>query len=232
MLPLLRAARRRTAIPHALVFAVALAGLASCGSSADNGVASKNASEILAAAKNAAQSATAVHVESQAAQGALKIALNLELTSNGGHGEISLLGSSFEVIRIGNTLYLKGNPTFYQRLGINPTRVPQNSWIKTPANNSQFGGLAGFTDLPGEVGRLLSTAKPVTKGTTTTTNGQKTVELKQAGQLYTGKIYVATVGKPYPVQITRTGRETGQTTLTNWNQPVSLSAPSSTISIG
>jgi hypothetical protein len=232
MLSLPRAAPRRTAISPTLALAVALAGLAGCGSSTDNGVSSKNASEILAAAKAAAQSATAVHVESLAAQGALKLKQNLELTSNGGRGEISLLGSSFEVIRIGNTLYLKGNPGFYQRLGINPTRVPQNSWIKTPANNSQFGGLAAFTDLRGEVGRLLSTAKPVTKGTATTTNGQKTVELKQAGQLYTGKIYIATTGKPYPVQITKTGRETGHTTLTDWNQPVSLSAPSSTISIG
>jgi hypothetical protein len=231
MLSLPRAAPRRAAISPALALAIAVAGLAGCGSSADNGVASKNASEILAAAKAAAQGATAVHVESQAAQGPLKLALNLELTSDGGRGEISLLGSSFEVIRIGDTFYLKGNPAFYQRLGINPARVPHGAWIKTAANNSQFAQLSAFTDLPGEVGRLLSTAKPVTKGTTTTTNGQKTVELKQAGQLYTGKIYVATTGRPYPVQITKTGRETGRTTLTNWNQPVDLTPPTNAIPI-
>jgi hypothetical protein len=227
-----RAARHRTAISPTLALAIALAGLAGCGGSADNGVASKNASEILAAAKAAAQSATAVHVESQAAQGALKLKQNLDLARDGGHAHITGLGLDFEVIRIANTLYLKGNPALYQRLGINPTRVPQNSWIKTPANNSQFGGLAGFTDLRGEVGRLLTSANPVTKGATTTANGQKAIELKQTGQLYTGKIYIATTGKPYPVQITRTGRETGHTTLTNWNQPVTLSVPSSTISIG
>jgi uncharacterized protein (DUF2147 family) len=232
MLSLPRAARHRTAIPHALVFAVAMVTLAGCGGSADNGVASKNASEILAAAKAAAQSATAVHVESRAAQGRLTLKQNLGLARDGGHAHISGLGLDFEVIRTSNTLYLKGNPTFYQRLGINPTRIPQNTWIKTHANNRQFAGLRAFTDLPGEVGRLLTSANPVTKGATTTANGQKTIELKQTGKLYTGKIYVATTGKPYPVQITRTGRETGRTTLTNWNQPVSLSVPSSTISIG
>jgi hypothetical protein len=231
MLPLSRAVRRRTAISPTLALAIALAALTGCGSNT-NGIASKGASEILAAARNAVASARSVHVESEAAQGALKLALNLELTSNGGRGEISLLGSSFEVIRIGDTLYLKGNPTFYQRLGINPTRIPQNTWIKTPANNRQFAGLTAFTDLRGEVGRLLTSANPVTKGTTTTTNGQKAIELKQTGQLYTGKIYVATTGKPYPIQITKTGRETGRTTLTNWNQPVSLPVPSKTISIG
>jgi hypothetical protein len=226
------AARRRKASSPNLALAIALVALAGCGGSSDNAVASKSATEILAAAKHAAESATSVHVESQAEQGALKLTLSLELTSNGGRGDISLLGSSFEVIRTGDTLYLKGDPVFYQRLGINPKRIPRNTWIKTPATNSQFAQLTSFTDLPGEVGRLLTSANPVTKGATTTANGQKTIELKQTGKLYTGAIYIATTGKPYPLQITRTGRETGHTTLTNWNQPVSLSAPSKTISIG
>jgi hypothetical protein len=82
------------------------------------------------------------------------------------------------------------------------------------------------------VGRLLTSANPVTKGTTTTANGQKAIELKQTGQLYAGKIYIATMGKPFPLEIAKTGRETGHTTFTNWNQPVSLSVPSKTISIG
>jgi hypothetical protein len=33
-------------------------------------------------------------------------------TARDGRGEISFLGSRFEIIRIGETLYLKGNPTF------------------------------------------------------------------------------------------------------------------------
>jgi hypothetical protein len=101
-----------------------------------------------------------------------------------------------------------------------------------PARYRPLAQFAAFTDLPGEVGRLLTSANPVTKGATTTTNGQRAIELKQTGQLYAGKIYIATTGKPYPIQITRSGRETGRTTLTNWNRPVSLSVPSNTISIG
>jgi hypothetical protein len=232
MLSLSRAAVHRTAISPALALAVAVAGLAGCGGSADNGVASKNASEILAAAKAAAQSATAVHVEARNAQGPLTLTVKLELTSNGGQAHITGLGLDFETIRTGNTLYLKGNTLLYQRLGINPARVPQGAWIKTPANNSQFGQLAAFTDLKSEVNRLISSTGPLTKGATTTTDGQKTIELKNSGKLYTGAIYIATTGKPYPIQITKTGRESGRTTLTNWNQPVSLSAPSNTISIG
>jgi hypothetical protein len=234
MLSCLRAARCRTAISPALALAIAIAALTGCGSSNGNGngIASKNASEILAAAKAAAQSATSVHIEAHNAQGRLTLALNLDLTSNGGHAHISGLGVDFEVIRTGNTLYLKGNPTLYRRLGGAAAHAPPGAWLKAPVNSGPLAQFAAFTDLPGEVGRLLTSANPVTKGTTTTTNGQKTVELKQTGQLYTGKIYVATTGKPYPVQITRSGRETGRTTLTNWNQPVSLPVPSKTISIG
>jgi hypothetical protein len=232
MLSLARAARRRTAISPTLALAVALAGLAGCGSSTDNGVASKSATEILAAAKAAAQSATSVRIISKNAQGPLTLTVNLELSSNAGRGHISGLGVDFEVIRIGGTLYLKGNPTFYRRLGGAAAHAPPGTWLKAPVNSGPLAQFAAFTDLPGEVGRLLTSANPVTKGATTTTNGQKAIELKQTGQLYAGKIYVATTGKPYPIQITRTGRETGRTTLTNWNQPVSLSAPSSTISIG
>jgi hypothetical protein len=227
-----RAARHRTAISPTLALAIALAGLAGCGSSADNGVASKNASEILAAAKAAAQSATAVHVESLAAQGALTLKQNLDLARDGGHAHITGLGVDFEVIRIANTLYLKGNPALYQRLGITPARVPKGAWIKTPANSRQFAQLGAFTDLKSEVDRLISSTGPITKGATTTTNGQKTIELKNSGKLYTGALYIATTGNPYPIQTSKTGRETGHTTLTNWNQPVSLSAPSKTISIG
>jgi hypothetical protein len=232
MLSLARAARRRTAISPALALAIALAALTGCGSSTSNGITHKNATEILTAANAAAQSATSVHIEAHNAQGRLTLALNLDLTSNGGHAHITGLGVDFEVIRTGESLYVKGNPGFYQRLGGAAAHAPPGSWLKAPAKSGPLAQFAAFTDLPGEVGRLLSSANPVTKGATTTTNGQKAIELKQTGQLYAGKIYIATTGKPYPIQITKTGRETGRTTFTNWNQPISLSAPSKTISIG
>jgi hypothetical protein len=216
-----------------LLLAVLLASaLAGCGASTDNGVTSKNATEILAAAKTAADDATSVRVVSKNTQGPLSLMVNLDLASSGGRAHVAGLGLDFEVIRIGNTLYLKGNPGFYERLGGAATHARPGTWIKTPANNGPFAQFAQFTSLPGEVSRLIASANPVTKGTTTSTNGQKTIELKQTGKLYTGKIYIATTGKPFPLEIAKTGRETGHTTFTNWNQPVSLSAPSNTINIG
>jgi hypothetical protein len=216
----------------ALLITVALAAaLTGCGGSSGNGVASKSASEILAASQAAAQSATSVHVAGKSAQGPLSLTLNLDLASNGGRGQVSLLGLSFELIRVGSTLYRKGNPAFLKRLGAAAAHLPQGTWLKAPANSRQLAELASFTDLSGELNRLLSSSGPVTKGATTTVNGQQAVELKVTAKLFSGSLYIATTGKPYPIQIVKRGRESGQTTFSHWDAPVLLTAPPNAIAL-
>jgi hypothetical protein len=228
----LHSARGRAGASLALLLILALAG---CGSSSGNGVASKSPSEILAASQAAAQSATSVHVAGKSAQGPLSITLNLDLASNGGRASVSVLGLAFELIRVGNTLYLKGSPAFYKRLGV-AAHVPQGTWLKAPANlgrrtGGQMAQLAAFTDLSGELKRLLSSSGPKIKGATTTVNGQKAIELKESGKLFSGSLYIATTGKPYPIKLVKRGQETGQTTFSHWNAPVLLTAPPNAIAV-
>ncbi|MFI4978707.1 MAG: hypothetical protein ACHQC8_08540, partial [Solirubrobacterales bacterium] len=200
--------------------------------SSGNGVASKSASEILAASKAAAASATSVHVAGKSSQGPLSLTLNLDLASNGGRGQVSGLGLAYEVIRIGNTLYAKGNPAFYTRLSaITGVHLPQGAWLKAPASGGKLTQLASFTNLSGELGRLLSSTGPITKGATTTVNGQKAIELKETAKLFSGSLFIATTGKPYPIELLKRGRESGQTTFSHWNQAVSLTAPANAIAI-
>ncbi|MFI4972285.1 MAG: hypothetical protein ACHP7H_06375, partial [Hyphomicrobiales bacterium] len=175
-------------------------------------------------------SATSVHVAGKSSQGPLSITLNLDMASNGGRGQISLVGLSFELIRVGNVLYLKGNSAFFKRLGV-AVHVPQGMWLKAPANSGQMAQLAAFTDLSGELNRLLSRTGPTTKGASTTVNGQKAIELKESAKLFSGSLYIATTGKPYPIKIVKHGRESGQTTFSGWDGPVSLSAPPNAIAI-
>jgi hypothetical protein len=213
----------------ALLIALVLTG---CGGSSGNGIASKSASEILAASRAAAESATSVHVAGKSAQGPLSLTLNLDLASDGGRGQVSLLGLSFELIRVGNTLYAKGNPAFYTRLSATTgLHLPQGVWLKAPASGGKLAQLASFTNLSGELGRLLSSTGPITKGASSTVNGQKAIELKETAKLFSGSLFIATTGKPYPIEIVKHGRESGQTTFSGWNQPVSLSAPAGAIAI-
>jgi hypothetical protein len=222
-----------TRIARALACMVLLgvAALVGCGGSSGNGVASKSAPQILAASTSAAANASSVHVAGESAQGRLKLAIDLRLSREGGHSKVSLLGTPFEVIRIGSTLYLKGGRAFYSQLGLDPAHIPQGTWVKASNDATQSGELASLADLRRETRQLLQTTGSVAKGPTTTIDGQPAIELKTSGRLYTGVIYVATSGQPYPLELERHGRETSHITLTDWNQGVTITPPVNTLDI-
>jgi hypothetical protein len=221
--------RDRAAI--ALAILALGAGVAGCGSSA-NGVTSKSASEILAAARVAAQSASSVHVSAKSGVGRTTLTLDASLAKDKGHAQLSLLGIGFEAIRVGDTLYVKGNRIFdahlERTLGV---KVPSGTWLKGPASGA-LAQVGSFTDMKREVPLLLSSSVPATKGSETKVEGQPAIELKESAKLYTGILYVATTGNPYPIKLLKTGRETGQTTFSGWNDPVSVSAPANAVEIG
>lgn len=213
---------------------LALAGaLAGCGGSASSDIASKPAAAILTAARSAAESASSVHVVSNASQdkGKLSAKSNLELASNGGRAQLSFLGISSETIRIANTLYVKGSRSFYTRLSRRGLHVPRGAWLKTTANSPSLGQLAALTDATSELHLLIKNTGTLTKGTTTTINGQKAIELKEATKHFTSTIYIATTGSPYPIEIIKHGRETSQTTFSGWNQPTPLAAPANAVEL-
>jgi hypothetical protein len=214
--------------PLAVVLAVLLAG---CGAS-DNGVASKPADQILAATRTAAQSASSVHVVagSKITHGG-SLTLDASLAKNQAHAQISVLGMTYEVIRDGDTLYVKGNRVFAARLGaVLGVKIPANQWLTGPTKGvlAQTGG---FTDIERELPAILSGSGPVSKGAKIKINGQPAITLKETRKLYTGVLYVATTGQPYPIKLIKTGRETGQTTFTGWNHPVTVTAPPNAVHI-
>jgi hypothetical protein len=225
--------RRRVALLAlaALCGAVLIAG---CGSS-DNGVASKSGKEILEAAKQAAAAASSVHVVARNSQGQLTSSLDLTLTKSGGRGRVSILGLDYELVRIGGTVYAKGDERFYGRLGVvlaTKVHVPRGTWLKASATDGPLAQLAAFTDRRGELDRLLSTPGSVAKGASTTVNAQKAIELKERTKVYEGALFVAATGKPYPIQLVKSGgHERGRTSFSGWDRPVSLSAPSPSIDI-
>jgi hypothetical protein len=217
----------RASVIAALAIAVSVAG---CGGSSGNGVGSKSASEILAASKAAATSASSVDVIDKITQGPLSFTSHLELASNGGRARVSFLARSFEAIRLGEVLYVRGNAAFERQLsGIPPKRSP-GTWLKGSADSGELAQFAIYTSLRRELNLLLSTVRP-TKGHTTTVSGQKAIELKEIGKLYAGTLWIATTGKPYPIKLLKHGRESGQITFSGWNEPITLSAPANATTI-
>ncbi len=59
--------------------------------------------------------------------------------------------------------------------------------------------------------------------------GQKAIGLDDTTK--GGTLYVATTGVPFPLEITKTGKESGKVVLDRWNKAVTLSAPPGAIDI-
>ncbi len=226
-----RTARVRALL--ALLIVLSLAGvLTGCGGSSGDTIGSRAPASILAASRAAAASASAVHILSTTAQGTLSLTTDQQLSSDGGRARLSFLGLEYEAIRIANTLYLKGNAALYRRLfrgrGLH---VPQGTWLDGAADTGKLARYAGLTKLASRLALLLRNTGPLTKGTSTTINGQKAIELRETAKLFTGSLAIATTGKAYPIQIVKRGRETGQTTFSDWNQSVALTAPTNVIEL-
>jgi len=213
--------------------ALALAsGVAACGSSEDP-LASKPAAAILAASTNAVAHATSVHVHSDLSSGKSTGTLDLYLAGNGGRGRITLLGNTEEILRLGNSLYVKGSARFDEGLErTTSTRVPRGVWIKVPANSRRLPQFGAATRMGTELRLLLASDGQPTKLATTAIKGQRTVALREAETRTSSRIrYIAATGTPYPLEILKQGHEHGEISFTDWNQPVSLTPPRNAVEV-
>lgn len=225
---------RRPALTAALLLlALALAlAIAGCGgSSSGNGVESKSASQILETAKAAASKAASVHIAGSINSGGKPISLDMELLAGkGGKGKISQEGFTINLVQTGGAVYINGSSAFYRHVsGSAAAQLLQGKWLKAPANSGELASLASLTDLSKLIDTALANHGALTKGSTTTIAGQKAIALKDTSK--GGTLYVATTGKPYPLEITKAGKESGKVVLDRWDQPVKLTAPAGAIDI-
>jgi hypothetical protein len=217
--------------PRSPLAAIALAGCGSSGSSSSNGIASKTPAEILTAATAAANGASSVHVSGSIVSGGSPITLDLELVAGkGGRGQISEDGLSFNLIQVDGTAYISGSPAFYSHFG-GPAaeKLLAGKWLKAPASSGSFSSLGSLTDLNQLLDTTLSNHGALTKGPTTTINGQPALSVSDAS--HGGALYVATTGKPYPIEISKAGKTGGKITFDRWNAPVKLTAPTNAIDL-
>ncbi len=206
-------------------------GCGSSSSGSDNGVASKSPTEIVTASKNAAASASAVHVTGSLVSGGVPITIDLTLVSGeGGKGRISQNGLSFELIQVDGNAYISGSSSFYEHFaGAGAAKLLQGKWLEASATTGSFASLGSFTDMHKLIETALAQHGTLSKGATTTVAGQSAVPITDTSQ--SGTLYVATTGKPYPVQIAKSGAGGGSISFSGWDQPVKITAPTNAISL-
>lgn len=206
---------------------LALAALLGCGSSSNTsgGLASKSPAQIVSAAQTAADSASTVHVAGSIINAGTPIDLDMELVNGkGGSGRLSENGLSFELVEVGGYVYIKGSQAFYSHVaGAAAAQLLDGKWLKASAGSGTFSSLTSLTNLRKLLDSTLTSHGVLTKGATSTVEGQQAVAIKDSA--HGGTLYVATSGTPYPLQIAKGGSSGGKITFGHWNEPVTLKAP-------
>jgi hypothetical protein len=220
----------------ALALVLAAAFLAGCGghgkSAKPNGEALKPADRVLADAKAAATKATSAHVSGSVESSGTPITLDLSTArGKGAKGSMSTNGLQFDLVRIGDTAYIKGSDAFYQRFaGAGIAQLIHGKWLKVPITQRRFRSLQPLTSIGLLLGTVSSNHGKLVNGGKTTYKGDGVVAIRDTSD--NSKLYVAATGKPYPVAIVGGKKgQSGAITFDNWNKSVSLSAPSDAIDI-
>jgi hypothetical protein len=215
-------------IPAAIV-ALAVAACSGVGPPT-NGVEKNSPEEIVTAAMKAVGSATSVHVAGNVTNGGSRLTLDVILVNGeGGQGSMTQDGLSFRVVTVGNEVYINGSSAFWQRFAGNAAApLLWGKWIKAPAGG-QLAALATLTDLQKLFDQLLSSHGRLAKGSIATVRGQRVIAVKDTTN--GGTLYVATTGKPYPIEVVKSGPDGGQIAFDRFNQPMTLTSPRNAIDI-
>jgi hypothetical protein len=207
--------------------------LSACGGSggggpADNGEASRPADQILRDSVAALRGAESVHMygEVPSGAGAETLAMDLHYNRSGNlQGTITLGTVPAGVVITGGRTYLKGRALFAKFGGDQAAAVIGDHWVVVPGGSGPgsdiIQGLATFTDFNKLADLFASPAGgAVTKGATSTVDGSAVVALRDTD----GTLYVATTGKPYPIEL-KPDAARQALHFGSWDQPLDVTAP-------
>jgi len=218
----------------ALVLTAAL--LAGCGGSKKeaakpNGEASKPANQVFADAKSAATSASSAHVSGSLVSNGTPYTLDLSMSrAKGAKGSVSINGLRFDLVKIGDTAYIKGSDAFYRHFAGPVAQLIHGKWIKLSASSDRVRSVAALSSISGLFAKISASHGKLVNDGTKTYQGQQVVVIRDVSD--NSKLYVAATGKPYPVAIVGGNKkQSGRVTFDDWNEPVSLTAPKDAIDI-
>jgi hypothetical protein len=213
--------------------AAAATFLAACGSSGpkSNGEASKSPARVLGDAKQAATSAAAVHVFGRLVAAGQPIKLDMTSSGKDGRGTMSENGLSFDFVRVGDKVYIRGSDAFWKSFGgATAAQLLHGRWLVGSATKGPLASIATLMN----IGRLFQQASAghgkLVNDRETTYRGQKVVAIRDKTK--GGTLYVAATGAPYPIAIVRTGAgNNGAVVFDDWNTSVAVTAPKNAVDL-
>jgi hypothetical protein len=205
--------------------------LAGCGGgSSSNGEAKKSAQEVVTDAQQAAVNASSVHVTGHIVDNGTPLTLDLTLVKGQkGKGTLSEQGLTFELVRVGDTVYIKGSDAFLKKFaGAGAATLLHDKWLKGSATSGQLAALAPLTDTAQLFKSALGNHGTLANKGETDYQGQKVVEIDDTTQ--GGKLYVAATGDPFPIAL-RGSKQQGSVDFSDWNGGATVEAPKGAIDL-
>lgn len=195
---------RRAAFIGVLCAGLAVTGTG-CGEDPDegtNGVGKLSADKIEAKAKAAATEADSVHLSGTLVSGGKSFTLDMRLKSDGGSGEVKSKDDTFQLLRVGEQLYLKASAAFWGQS--DSAGELGDKYVKVPEGDPSYKQFRGFTDMDVLLDGLLGLEGKLAKGSYTKVGHTRAVQVT-ADEGKGGKLSVSLEGTPYPLLMERAG---------------------------
>jgi hypothetical protein len=188
-----------------------------------NGVEKETGAQALTSARVALRGATSTHLTGTVTSDGSSIQLDLTLSGDNSQGTLTINNNDVQLIKVGDTVFIKGDPGFLKQFAGNDTAVLNalnGKWLQTPStsdfDNFTIEGFAnelkagsGGDAVNGAVSRSTVNGKPVA------------IITQHDGSTLT----IADTGTPFPLTLSSKGSDGGQLTFSDYNKPVTISAP-------
>ncbi|WP_030232514.1 MULTISPECIES: hypothetical protein [unclassified Streptomyces] len=233
--------RNRSAALASAICALAVTGTVLTGCSEEdpnagtNGIGRLPAAKIQAKTRTTAESAGAVRVHGNVVSGGRTYALDMRLKDDGGEGSVTSEGTTFQLLRVGEQLFVKADAEFWSH-GDGQGEEGEESeadaaaasklggkFVKVPQGDPSYKKFSGFTDKGILLDGLLTLHGTLATDGHDEQAGIRTIRItgdKGSG----GTLEVSLEGKPYPLRLERAG-SAGTLTFSAWGENFSLREP-------
>ncbi|MFB7505929.1 hypothetical protein [Streptomyces broussonetiae] len=209
-----------------------VAVLAGCGGddpdAGTNGVGKLSADAIQERTRAAADTASALRLAGTVVTSGRTYQLDMRLKADGGTGSVTSQGATFQLLRIGQQLYLKADSDFWSHAGDggggDGTAGKLNGkYVKVPQQDPAYKKFSGFTDKSVLLDGLLTLHGSLATDGHHDQSGTPTIRItgdKGSG----GTLDVSLQGTPYPLLLSRAG-DAGTLRFSDWGKDFTVTEP-------
>ncbi|WP_367320975.1 hypothetical protein [Streptomyces sp. HUAS ZL42] len=227
---------RRAALVSAIcALVVTGTGLTGCSSDPDegtNGIGKLPPAEIQSKTRAAAETAAAVRLAGSVVAGGKTYKLDMRLKAGGGSGSVTAEGATFQLLRVGEQLYLKADAEFWSHendgkggAGSDTAAADKldGKYVKVPKGDPSYQRFSGFTDKDVLLEGLLTLHGDLATDGHHEQAGIRTIRIT-GDEGSGGTLDVSLEGKPYPLRLERAGGA-GTLSFSAWEKDFSLKEP-------